>query len=127
MLEQALEYAKRELPVFPCKGKLPLTEHGCKDATCAPDQICRWWEANPVFNIAVATGKGIAVLDVDPDHGGDESLRDLLDEHGDVATAVVETGGGGLHYWFRVPDGVEVRNSAGNSARAWMFAATVAT
>ena len=37
----------------------------------------------------------------------------LLDEHGDIATAVVETGGGGLHYWFRVPDGVEVRNSAG--------------
>ena len=37
----------------------------------------------------------------------------MLDEHGDIATAVVETGGGGLHYWFRVPDGVEVRNSAG--------------
>ena len=113
MLERALVYARRGLPVFPCNGKQPATEHGYKDATCEPGQIRRWWEANPEFNVAVATGKGIAVLDVDPDHGGDESLRELLDEHGDVVTAVVETGGGGLHYWFRVPDGVEVRNSAG--------------
>ena len=99
--------------MFPCNGKLPMTEHGFQDASCELGQIRSWWEANPDANIAVATGNGLMVLDVDPEHGGDKSLKVLLDEHGDVATAVVETGGGGSHYWFRVPDGVEVRNSAG--------------
>ena len=41
MLEAALEYADKGLPVFPCqaKGKKPVTENGFKDATTDRDRI----------------------------------------------------------------------------------------
>jgi Bifunctional DNA primase/polymerase, N-terminal len=40
----ALEYARRGIPVFPCKraDKSPLTKNGFKDATCDEQQIREW-------------------------------------------------------------------------------------
>jgi len=53
------------------------------------------------------------VVDVDPPHGGDDSLRALLSGHGPLPdTAVVRTGSGGRHLYFAHP-GRAVRNSAG--------------
>jgi hypothetical protein len=66
-------------------------------------------EVNQYFgknsNIAIVTGKisNIIVLDIDPRHGGDKTIEDL--EIPDTVT--VETGGGGLHYYFKYPDGFE--------------------
>jgi hypothetical protein len=69
----------------------------------------------PDTGIAVRTGaeSGLVVLDVDPQHGGDDTLAELLAAHG-VLPITVEcfTGGGGRHIYFRHPGG-EVRNSAG--------------
>jgi hypothetical protein len=43
------------------------------------------------------------VLDIDPAHGGETSLEDLESAHGKLPdTLLVETGGGGWHYYFRV-------------------------
>jgi hypothetical protein len=66
-LTAALEYAKRGWAVFPCNGKRPLTEHGCKDATTDPEAIRRLWQRLPACNIALATGNAssIWVLDID--------------------------------------------------------------
>jgi hypothetical protein len=65
--------------------------------------------------VGLATGEvsGLVVLDIDPKHGGEDSLDNLLVKHGKLPeTAEVLTGGDGRHIYFRHP-GVELRNSAG--------------
>lgn len=66
----------------------------------------------PDANVAIVTGavSGLVVLDIDPRHGGDESLRRLEHEHGPLPlTPEVITGGGGRHIYFSHPGGI-VRN-----------------
>lgn len=117
MFRAALKYAEElGFASFPCKprGKTPLTKHGCKDAICDPVQIKESWERWPDANLGIATGavSGIVVLDVDPRHGGDDTLETLQIEHGKLPdTPTVLTGGGGFHFYFRHPGGV-VSNSA---------------
>ncbi len=116
MLRAALAYAER-YAVFPCKphGKTPLTEHGFKSATRDPSQIREWWELWPEANIGIATGaiSGIVVLDIDPRHGGDDTLATLEARYGKLlATPTALTGGGGRHKIFEHPGG-HVPNSAG--------------
>lgn len=117
MLRAALTYSGRfGFAVFPCKprGKTPLTEHGFKDASKDPAQIRKWWERWPDANIGVATGSisGIVVLDIDPRHGGDDTLGALQAQCGKLPeTPSVLTGGGGLHFYFRHP-GDNIPNSA---------------
>ena len=70
-LRQALAYARRGWPVFPCLPgqKVPATRHGYRDATTDPEQITGWFTRHPDCNLAIATGApGPDVLDVD-DHG----------------------------------------------------------
>lgn len=86
--------------------------HGLKDATRDKAVICSWFSDGQLVNIGIRTGpeSGILVLDVDPRHGGDESLKKL----GPLPdTATVQTGGGGCHAYFKCPDGWNIRNSAG--------------
>ena len=71
-----------------------------------PDQIRAWWRSRPDSNIGIRTGaeSGLIVLDVDPDHGGDESLAQLEALQGPLpATVQQRTGGGGRHYLFQHP------------------------
>ena len=70
LLQRHAEYYTKNmgLRVFPCNGKIPATTHGCKDATTDPAQITKWWGGGSIYNIAIATGGGIVVLDVDADH-----------------------------------------------------------
>ena len=87
-------------------GKHPATRRGFKDATTDLAQLNTWWMKLPAANLAIATGalSGLVVLDVDPRHGGDESLADLQRQHGRLPTTVtVLTGGGGQHYYFAHP------------------------
>jgi hypothetical protein len=109
----ALAYAARGLPVFPCQegSKLPLTAHGCRDATTDPQAIRRWWKKSPRANVAVATGGRLAVLDVDGEPGA-FNLAQLEIEHGTIVTATSKTWTG-HHLWFRVPEGVEIGCSTG--------------
>jgi hypothetical protein len=72
-------------------------------------EVQDWLRQWPKANLAVVTGKvsGLIVLDVDPQHGGAESLRQLEREHGPLPhTVQVRTGGGGRHYYFVHPGGV---------------------
>lgn len=87
-------------------GKHPRTRRGVKDASRDTKQIEQWWKQYPDANIGVATGGGIRVLDVDPRNGGDSSLAQLEATHGALPpTLSVNTGGGGKHLYFRVPEG----------------------
>lgn len=82
LLAAALRYTQRwGWSVFPCRGKVPLTPNGFKDASRDPRQLRRWWTLWPDANIGVPTGNGLVVLDVDPRHNGDKSLKALVGEH----------------------------------------------
>lgn len=96
-------------------GKHPRTAHGLSDATTDPDRIASWWELWPDANIGVRTGadSGLVVLDIDAGSGGEASIAALEAEHDALPdTWAVETGGGGLHLWYRHPGG-RIPNSAG--------------
>ncbi len=122
LLAAALSYAGRGWPVLPlhcpddkgrcscgqadCRApaKHPRVPHGFKDATTDPGTIAEWWARCPSANVAIATGtaSGLVVLDVDPRHGGEQSLEDLERQYGRLPeTLSVETGGGGHHFYFR--------------------------
>ena len=70
------------------------------------EQVQRWWRRWPDANVGVVTGavSGLVVLDVDPRHGGGDSLAVLEGVHGDLPHTVESlTGGGGQHLYFRHP------------------------
>ena len=150
-LQAALSYAALGWHVFPCHtprpagtcscrkrdcgsaGKHPRTINGFKDATADVTVIRGWWELWPDANVGVACGpSGLVVLDVDPRHGGDESLRDLITRHNDPSmgmklpgqdrgeaagpdilnTVTAQTGGGGAHLLYHCPEGVFIPSVA---------------
>jgi hypothetical protein len=118
MGDEALAYAKKSVPIFPCKPhrKEPLTAHGFKDSSTDPDRIRAWWSRWPNANIGMPTGKrsGLVVVDGDPRNGAYDTLAELHEEGYELPlTATIKTGGGGFHHYLRCPEGVEIRNSAG--------------
>ena len=119
MRAAALKLANRGLHVFPCapRGKIPVTAHGCLDATADAEQIRTWWSKHPDANIGIATGSksGIWVLDIDGENG-EAALRALEKRMQPLPTTVESiTGGGGRHLFFKLPDFKDapvIRNSA---------------
>lgn len=115
MLNKALNYAKHGLQIFPLTpdSKVPLKgTKGSKEATSNVDQIKQWWTDNPDCNIGVAT-RGFIVLDVDINHADEsdgynslEVLENSFDKLPETLT--VKTAGGGLHLYFKVPDGLKL-------------------
>jgi len=108
-LRYALRYAARGWQVFPCAGKRPLTSHGLKDATTDADLIRTWWERWPQANVAIRTGSASALAVLDLDRRGDHDGVEVARAHGwDPADAgpVARTGGGGLHAYYRMPEGL---------------------
>ena len=94
----------------PSAGKHPRIPRGVKGATTDLKTIERWWTKYPDANVGIATGDGLRVLDEDPRNGGDVTLAQLEAAHGPLPKAViVETGGGGRHYYFCVPGGAPNR------------------
>jgi hypothetical protein len=61
-------------------------------------QIRRWWMRWPTANVGGAMGREmhLVALDFDPKNGGDLSLNDLLEAHGDdwLQTLTFKTGSG---------------------------------
>jgi Bifunctional DNA primase/polymerase, N-terminal/Primase C terminal 1 (PriCT-1) len=116
----ALKFGSK-IPIFPCrKDKTPYTPHGHLDATTDRSRLNAWWNRYPDANPAMPTGErsGVFVLDVDADKWGFGSLEVLQEENGELPTTyAVKTGGGGLHHYFRLPPGAEIRNSAGKLGR----------
>lgn len=106
--EAALKYAKLGYAVFPLKPKAkePATSHGFYEASTDAGTIEAWWIKNPEYNIGIACGNGLAVIDIDqhPEDGkfGLDTLRNWEKNHGDLLpTWTVLTGTGGLHYWYK--------------------------
>jgi hypothetical protein len=135
VLPSALAFARRNLAVFPlhypvehdgkvaCScgrlcgkkaAKHPLERYapdGCYSATTETGIVKLWWGLRvPEANLGVHCA-GLIVVDIDPDDGGDESLKKIESEHGEMPhTWRSLTGGGGQHIVFACPDGVIVPN-----------------
>ena len=105
----ALDYARRGWSVVPVErgGKRPLvawTELQSRRAS--PGEIDAWFGRRPDANVAIVTGviSHLLVIDVDPAHGGFESVAAWEDQHGPLpATVECRTGGGGRHLYFSHP------------------------
>jgi hypothetical protein len=108
---RAIEYAVRGWPVFPLWGKHPAIKggHGLLDATTDIDQIAAWWGGRYIrANIGGRVPGSMVVIDIDPYHGGLESLAALEKQYGPLPATLTDLSGrgdGGAHYFFRRPVG----------------------
>jgi len=114
VLKAALQYAAHGWPVFPLRGKLPAKPRtaggrGFRDATTDPAVVERMWARYPDANVGVRCGlaSGLAVVDIDPVHGGVDTLTRIESERGVLpGTVMAITGGDGLHLLFRHRAGI---------------------
>jgi Bifunctional DNA primase/polymerase, N-terminal len=117
-LDAALYYVRYyQWPVFPLRGKEPLTSRGFYDATRQEAQVRQWWQTWPDANIGMPTGEGsgVVVLDVDAEHGGFASLSAMQERPGYEplpATRKAISGGGGLHLYYAYPKDRPIGNKA---------------
>lgn len=102
-LAAALDAASRGFRVFPVRrdSKIPWRAGWQEAATVDATQIEAWWSENPNWNIGVATGDGLLVVDVDVKDGkqGAESLA-MLEMMGLPETMRVRTPTGGVHVYL---------------------------
>lgn len=130
--QEAATFAARGWPVLPlhhplvagCScgrpdcgsvAKHPRIKGGLNAASTDADQIAAWWKRWPRANIGIRTGavSGLVVVDVDPAHGGLDSLQRLQRRNAPLPdTLRVETGSRGAHLYFEHPGG-HIRNDAG--------------
>jgi hypothetical protein len=117
-LDAALEYARLGYRVIPLKAgtKVPDLRHWPEEASSNPrtvEQHFRDSEARSQGLPNVGIGNGLAVLDVDTNHGGN---IDALPEVAKIAerTLQARTPSGGTHYYFAVDRAVP--NSVGRLA-----------
>jgi hypothetical protein len=153
LLDAAFEYAEHHWAVFPLRGKVPAIPnphpqgsperqnckgecgrpgHGVLDATTVTDQILDWWGGRYAgCNIGCRVPTSMFVLDVDPRHGGLESLAALTATYGpppDTLTTYSGRGDGGRHLFFRRPPGalsarrlgpgMDIKTSSGYTVQA---------
>lgn len=129
---QAADFAGRGWPVVPlhhpltsgcsCRrpdcgsvAKHPRIKGGLNAASTDTQKVAQWWARWPRSNIGIRTGtpSGLVVVDVDPAHGGLDSLQRLQRRNGKLPdTLQVVTGSRGAHLYFQHPGG-QVRNDAG--------------
>lgn len=128
VLEAALDYVSRGIPVFPVhrptddgcscgkrscsqQGKHPATQNGFKDASLEPVQIKRWFSGKfKGYNIGALCGVAHVCLDVDPKNKGLASFEVLTNDLGkELPTTWLEEtgedkdGNRGRHHWFAIP------------------------
>lgn len=96
-------------------GKHPINRKWQDSPVPSAADVEAMWEKRPKANVGLAVGEpgGFWILDIDPDHGGFESMQALVEEHGKLPeTFTTQSGSGGYHYYFPMPD-FELRNTSG--------------
>ncbi len=127
--EYALFYGQCGVPVFPLRSdsKKPHIKGWQDEATDDPDTIADWFCVRfpgamigcPAGAMGGLASPGLILIDVDVKNnaGGMETLERLERELGlklsDLTFLTAHTPSGGLHYWLRWPEGVEIRNRGG--------------
>lgn len=99
------------------KGKHPIN-NGWAGQVATAETVEQDFDRKFRVNMGIRTGRAsgnLMVLDID--EGGREALAPLVNASGGMPeTLVVQTGSGGLHYYFYAPEGLEVPNSVGKVA-----------
>ncbi|MBF0594599.1 MAG: bifunctional DNA primase/polymerase [Candidatus Omnitrophica bacterium] len=123
----ALDYIGRGWSIVPVgRNKIPFVPwKEYQQRLPSVQEIDEWLEKWPTLNWAVVTGafSGVVVLDIDPRHNGNQSMKELVKTYGLLpSTPKVTTGGGGRHYYFKHPGffvksvtlkpGVEIKGDA---------------
>lgn len=123
-LKTALHCAEKGIQVFPvagvrrdgscacpkgkdCEhtGKHPVLSGSWKRYATTDINKIKEWFSHDLFNLAIVIPKSILVIDIDPKNGGLDTLKSFESEHGTIGNSVdVETGSGGQHRFFWVPD-----------------------
>lgn len=109
----ALYYARKGFSVLPVQGKQPIIKFANKPPL-TPADIKKIWNLNPTVDIALKT-EDFFVIDVDR-HGlvdGLESLNALKHDEWFKGTLTAATANGGYHFFFKKPDGVEIKQNIG--------------
>lgn len=105
VLEQALTLFDRGWSVIPVGAdKKPLVEwKKYQTERATREEVTGWFTKKSTVNLGIITGKisNLVVVDIDPRHGG---RRDALIGY---ETVIVETGGGGWHYYFKYKEGIQ--------------------
>jgi hypothetical protein len=116
MLDTALGHAALGLHVFPVAAKAPLVKWR-DESTLDKAIIEEWWRQWPDAGIGVDCGKsGLVVVDLDVKNGVDGVVGwKELNRGRAPATYYSVTPSGGLHLYYRDPDG-KYRNSASQLA-----------
>jgi hypothetical protein len=111
-LDVAVDWYLRQhnLAVFPCANKKPLIAGGFHKATRDKQQVIEWFTKVPEAQIGVVCGaiNHITPVDVDGPRGAEWYAAKKWPE-----TFTVETSPGRFQYWFRQPEGVITKPSAG--------------
>ncbi len=107
--------------LLPVDGKRPTIKW--RDQSSNEHEIVHGWfrHADGRLGVGVDTGRSeLFVVDVDKGAGGFASLA-LLPEPL-APTLTVRTGGNGVHFYYRRPDDLELKNSAGRlpTAAGWL-------
>lgn len=116
LLKSAMAFANLGYAIFPCLPgkKSPATDHGHKNASCDREQIASWWTRLPEANIGLSTA-GMVVIDIDGENN--TWLADQPDRLAGLEAAPCSmTPRGGRHFYFRQPEGVDIRCSVGKLA-----------
>ncbi len=107
----ALDLLARGWSVVPIKAgaKRPTVQwEAFQNRLPTREEVEGWFRRWPDANLGIVTGaiSGLVVIDVDPRHGGDDSLSRLEDQHHALPETVEAiTGGGGRHLYFAHPGG----------------------
>jgi len=119
LLQAALGYAAKGLPVFPCNpaNKRPFNEHGFKDASTDAAQVEAWWSEWPSAMIGMPTGpaSGTWVLDID-DPAAFEAACTI-----DLPATRRSVTGKGYHLFFAYDPATPVRNAQTHPKTGWPF------
>ena len=98
-------------------GKHPLVSlHWADKATTDMRRVDNLLSSYPDCNWGVLTGvrSGIFIVDVDAKGDGQKTLDGMVAKHGPVPqTMQVATGGGGTHYYFRMPKDTIISSRVG--------------
>jgi len=114
----AADYLARGWSVLPVRprDKRPLIRwEPLQIKRPSASDVAEWFRTWPDANIGIVTGEisNLIVLDIDPKHGGDDSIERLQRRFSPLPPTIeCETGGGGRHLYFTHP-GFVLRNRAG--------------
>jgi hypothetical protein len=119
VIAQALSQLEQGFAAFALRAnaKVPITEHGFKNATTKPDWIATQLQAPPAGNYGIVwpldAPAPVVVFDLDDGGGADrpwqDRLLDLIAAHGPLPrTKSTVTPSGGRHAFFRWPTDVAI-------------------